>query len=180
MESISGDADNGGPVNKDRKYKQLSAADLQTIFYSIRSTMVNGRPKHGIFKKIAVQLAHDRVTIWRQWKQMNRKLAMLLSNQPEEDHLGIIAAGSHILFATAHSSRRKGKCLYDRTELKEAAFAMAQDKRPTLRHLSAHLGVPLTMLYYLLKGCKPPSYKNGETIFVGHCLLQAQANPDGA
>jgi hypothetical protein len=166
--SSSGGSDNEGPVHNDKKYSQLTAAHLQTIFYTVRSTMVDGRPKHGIFTKIARQLLHDRVTIWRQWKQMKRKLALLLNNQPEEDHHGIIAASSHILFATGHSSRRKGKFLYNRQELKEAAEAVEQDKRPTLRHLAAHVGVPLTTLYYLLKGRKPPTYKNGETIFVRH------------
>jgi hypothetical protein len=172
MMNSSGDADNGEPVDNDngkvQRYRELTSGDLQSIFYAVRSTMVNGRPKHGIFKKLACQLSYDRKTVWRQWRQMKKKLAILLNNQPEEDHHGIIAAASHILFATGHSARRKGKYLYNRVELKEAAEAVEQDKRPTLRHLAAHVGVPLTTLYYLLKGRRPPTYNNGETIFVRH------------
>jgi hypothetical protein len=84
---------------------QVSRDDLCNIFYAVRSTMVNDQPKPGIFKELACQLSYDSNTIWRQWKKMEKKLAILLNNQPEEDHIGIIAAGSHILFATNASIR---------------------------------------------------------------------------
>jgi hypothetical protein len=64
--------------------------------------MVNDRPNPGIFNKLAYQLSYDSKTIQIQWKKMRKKLAILLNNQPEEDHIGIIAAGSHILFSTAN------------------------------------------------------------------------------
>jgi hypothetical protein len=130
--------------------------------------MVDGRPKRGVFTKLASQLGHSRITIWRQWRQMKKKLAILLNNQPEEDHIGIIAASSHILFSTKICERRKGKYKYDREEMKQATLSVEQDKRPTLRHLSAHLKVPLKTLYYILKGRKPPKYENGERIFLRH------------
>jgi hypothetical protein len=88
---------NGAPVGS---HMQMSSEDLRYIFYAVRSSMVNDRPKPGIFKKLAYQLSYDSKTIWGQWKKMKKKLAILLNNQPEEDHIGIIAAGSHILFAT--------------------------------------------------------------------------------
>jgi hypothetical protein len=165
MEDSSEPSDNEGPADNGRKYTCLTAQQLQIIFYTIRTTMVNGRPQRGIFTKLASQLGCTRLTIWRQWKRMKKKLAILLNNQPEDDHIGIIAASSHILFATGMSERRKGKFKYCREELKLATLAVEQDKRPTLRHLSAHIKVPLTTLYYILKGRKPPVYENGERIF---------------
>jgi hypothetical protein len=97
MSSMSLITINGAPVGS---HMQMSSEDLCYIFYAVRSSMVNDRPKPGIFKKLAYQLSYDSKTIWGQWKKMKKKLAILLSNQPEEDHIGIIAAGSHILFAT--------------------------------------------------------------------------------
>jgi hypothetical protein len=55
--------------------------------------MVNGRPKQGIMKKILSKLGFKPLTISRQWRDMCIKLAKLLSNHPEEDHIGIITAG---------------------------------------------------------------------------------------
>ena len=54
--------------------------------------------------------------------------------------------------------------------MKAAVLAIEQDKRPTLRHLSAAIEVSLSpLLYYLLKGRKPPAVQaNGETIFIRH------------
>ena len=98
-------ADNAGNVGTDKKYRNFNSGDLQVIFYAVQATMVNDRPKHGIFKKLALDLSVDQKTVWRHWKNMKGKLAALLSNQPEEDHIGIIAAASHILFRTGVSIR---------------------------------------------------------------------------
>jgi hypothetical protein len=88
-------------------HMQVSREDLCYIFYAVRSSMVNNRPKPGIFKEIAYKLSYDSNTIWIQWKKMKKKLAILLNNQPEEDHIGIIAAGSHILFVTDSTIRSR-------------------------------------------------------------------------
>jgi hypothetical protein len=83
---------------------------------------------------------------------MRNRLARLLNNQDEEDHIGIISASEHILFGTGRSSCRKDKfILYDRDEIKEATLAIPQHEKPSMRHLSERLGLPLTTLFYLLK-----------------------------
>ena len=132
MDTTVEDAGNDGPVTKDKKYRNLVAADLQVIFYSVRATMVNNRPKHGIFQTLAAELRIDQRTVWRQRRNMRGKLAALLNNQPEEDHIGIIAASSHILFRTGVSLHREGKFKYDRELLQAEAAGIKQDKRPTL------------------------------------------------
>jgi hypothetical protein len=97
---------------------------------------------------------------------MRNKLAHLLNNQDEEDHIGIISASEHILFGTGQSSRRKDKFIHDRDEIKAATLAIPQHKRPTMRHLSEQLGLPLTTLFYLLKGrVRKRDPGIGETIF---------------
>jgi hypothetical protein len=49
----SEDEDNGDIVDNGPKYRQMMVNDKRTVFYAIRSTMVEGRPKHGIYRKIA-------------------------------------------------------------------------------------------------------------------------------
>jgi hypothetical protein len=44
-------------VHNGPKYRQMTSIDKRTLFYAIRSTMVEGRPKHGIFRKLATELA---------------------------------------------------------------------------------------------------------------------------
>jgi hypothetical protein len=164
----SGESDNDRPVRKARKFRQVSTKDKMTIFFAVRGAMVNGKMKRGILQKLSIQLGFERTTISRQWAGMRKKLAHLLNNQDEDDHMGIIHTSYDILFGIKHSDRRKGKFKHDREELKAAALAIHQDRRPSLRHLSAQMGVPLTTLYYLLKGRKAPTYQNGETIFLRH------------
>jgi hypothetical protein len=162
----SGDEDNGDPVPNTKRHRQMTAQDKKAVFYAIRSTMVNDRPKHGIIKKLARDLGFKPLTISRQWRDMRIKLAKLLNNQDEDDHIGIISAGEHFLFGTGQSSRRKDKFLIDRDEIKEAVLTIPQHERPTMRHLSAKLDLPLTTLYYLLKGrVRKKTAAEGTTIF---------------
>jgi hypothetical protein len=162
----SNDEDNGDIADNGPKYRQMTSTDKQTVFYAIRSNMVEGRPKHGIYLKLAKELGFKPLTIQRQWADMRNKLAKLLNNQGEEDHIGIISAGEHFLFGTGQSSRRKDKFIYDRHEIKEATLAIPQHERPTMRHLSERLDVPLTTLYYLLKGrVRKKEAAAGATIF---------------
>jgi hypothetical protein len=162
----SDEADNGDPPPNSKRYRQMTAADKKAVFYAIRSTMVNGRPKQGIMKKISSELGFKPLTITRQWRDMRIKLAKLLSNHPEEDHIGIISAGEHFLFGTAQAMRRKDKFIIPRDEIKAAVLAIPQHERPTMRHLSVKLDLLLTTLYYLLKGrvCKKKE-ATGSTIF---------------
>jgi hypothetical protein len=124
----------------------MTSNDKPTLFYAIRSTMVEGWPKHGIYHKLANELGFKPLTIRRQWLDMRNKLARLLNNQDEEDHIGIISTSEHILFGTGQSSRRKDKFIHDRDEIKEATLSIPQHKIPTMRHLSERLGLPLTTL----------------------------------
>jgi hypothetical protein len=141
----------------------MTSTDKRTLFCAITSTMVEGHPKHGIYLKLARELGFKPLTIRRQWVDMRNKLAKLLNNQDEEDHIGIISAGEHFLFGTGQSSRRKDKFIYDRHEIKEATLAIPQHERPTMRHLPELLNIPLTTHYYLLKGrvCKKEAAAGG-------------------
>jgi hypothetical protein len=131
----------------------MTSNDKQTLFYAIRSTMVEGQPKHGIYRKLANELGFKPLVIMRQsWLDMHNKLASLLNNQDEEDHIGKISSSEHILFGSGQSSRHKDKFIHDRDEIKEATLAIPQHERPNMRHLSERLGLPLTTLFYLLKG----------------------------
>jgi hypothetical protein len=94
-------------VHNGPKYRQMTFIDKQTLFYAIRSTMVEGGPKHGIFRKLPNELGFKPLTIRRQWSDMRNKLAHLLNNQDKEDHIGIISASEHILFGTGQL--RSGK-----------------------------------------------------------------------
>jgi hypothetical protein len=133
----SKDEDNGDIADNGPKYRQMTSNDKWMVFYATRSTMVEGRPKHGIYLKLAKELGFKSLTIRRQWGDMRNKLTKLLYNQDEEDHIGIISAGEHILFGTGQSSRRKDKFMYDRHEIKEATLTTPQHERPTMRHLSS-------------------------------------------
>jgi hypothetical protein len=162
----SDDEDNGNIADNGPKYRQMTSTDKRMVFYAIRSTMVEGRPKHGIYLKLAKELGFKPLTIRRQWADMCNELAKLLKNKDEEDHIGIIGAVEHFLFGTGQSSRRKDKFIYDMHEIKEATLAIPQHERPTMRHLSERLDVPLTTLYYLLKGrVRKKEAAAGATIF---------------
>jgi hypothetical protein len=160
------DDDSDDIVHNGPKYRKMTSNDKQTLFYAIRSTMVKGRPKHGIYCKLAKELGFKPLMIWRQWLDMRNKLASHLNNQDEEDHIGMINSNEHILFGTGQSSCRKDKFIHDRDEIKEATLAIPQHERPTMRHLSERLGLPLTTLFYLLKGrVRKREAGIGETIF---------------
>ena len=71
-------------VNHGPKHRQMSRQDKMTVFFAVRSTMVNGRPKYGILSQLANQLGFERTTVSRQWASMRKKLAHLLNNQDED------------------------------------------------------------------------------------------------
>jgi hypothetical protein len=56
MVSTGANGDNGEPLDNGVPYRQTTAEDRQVIFFTCRSTMVNGRPKEGIFQELANQL----------------------------------------------------------------------------------------------------------------------------
>jgi hypothetical protein len=112
-------------VTHDRKYRQVTKADKMTIFFAIRSSMVDGKPKYGIFKKLSVQLGFKPTTVSRQWACMRRKLEHLLNNQDEDDHMGIIHTSYDILFGTGGSTSPKGK--YDHNELKATVVTVEKN-----------------------------------------------------
>jgi hypothetical protein len=75
----------------------------------------------------------------------------LLDNQDEETHHHIIRENAHILFGTGHSSRRKGKCKYDRNELEAAVEALPLKQQQTVRHSGANLAMPKSTLQDYLR-----------------------------
>jgi hypothetical protein len=112
--------------------------------------------KKGIQTELARLLSFDRKTINRQWGQMTRALAPLLSNQPEDQHDAIIKANSHILFSTKHSERKKGKFKYDREEMLATIASILIKERRSVRKLAAKIGMAPTTIQMLIK---PPRGK---------------------
>jgi hypothetical protein len=152
MESSSEDDDYDGPIRKAPRYKETTAADRQTIFMAVRSTMVEGKVKRGIFMELGKQLGFKPATVSRQWRSMSQRLPALLGNHPVEEHPQIIKESHHILFATGQSSRKKAKWKYDRVALDQhIKDNIAKKKRRTTRHLAGCLGIPLSTCHYLLK-----------------------------
>jgi hypothetical protein len=69
------------------KRRDMRSEDLRIIFYSCRAAMVNGVLRPGIQGELARQLGFEKKSISKQWSRMSKKLAPLLVNQDEEDHL---------------------------------------------------------------------------------------------
>jgi hypothetical protein len=174
IEMVDSDTDTDGESvhNGDRRHRQTAATDRAAIFYGVRATIVNGRPKRGIFRELAKRLKFKPLTIARQWHSMARKLADLLSNHPEEDHERIITESHHILFATCHSLRRFGKYKHDRDELREAIKDVAFKDRRTYRHLASTMDMPLTTVYRLDKGRKATANKDAAILKKTRCSLK--------
>jgi hypothetical protein len=61
------DEDSDDVVHNGPKYRQVTSNDKRALFYAIRSTMVEGRPKHGIYRKLANELGFKPLMIRRQW-----------------------------------------------------------------------------------------------------------------
>jgi hypothetical protein len=133
------------------KMTATNYGDRRTIFIAIRATMVNGRPRRGIFKELADQLGFTRKTVSRQWNAMQMKLAPLLCNHPEQEHGQIIQQNADLLFETGHSSRRKGKFKYDRQEMEAQIAAVPLKERMTVRHLAGTIALPKTTVHSILK-----------------------------
>jgi hypothetical protein len=151
METLIEDAVNDEPVDNGVPYRQTTAEDRMMIFMTVKSTMVEGRPKHGIFRALADQLKFKPRIIAKHWNTMAKKLADLLSNHPDEEEHVVIARSHHILFKTGHSDRRSGKFKFDREELTATIASVPLKSRMNYRHLATKIGVPRTTVYYFLK-----------------------------
>jgi hypothetical protein len=132
-------------------HRQMSAEDKRVVFIAVRSTMVNSRPKRGIFSELAKQLGFEPLTVSRQWHQMEKSLHTLLSNHPVEEHEVIIQRNHHILFGTKHFQRRQGKFKHDRTLIREKIRGIQLKSRRTRRQLAAQLDLPLSTTHWLVK-----------------------------
>jgi hypothetical protein len=142
-------------VENEHSHRSTTCGERQSIFFTCRSTMVNGHLKAGIQKELAKQLGLSRMTISRQWTTMNLKLAPLLINQDEANHATIIRENAHVLFGDEKSKRRKGKFKYDRDEFKEAVKGVELKSRRSIRKLGRQIGVPATTISNILNPRKP-------------------------
>jgi hypothetical protein len=101
----------------DRTFRQVKPNEMQVIFVAVRSTMVNGKKKRGIFFELARQLNLNRATVSRQWHTMEKSLHDLLINHPGEEPDAIIHRSHHILFKNRLAdNKRKGKFKHDSRE----------------------------------------------------------------
>jgi hypothetical protein len=154
MDSPSGQADNGEPSGMEYAisyHRQMSAEDKRLVFVAVRSTMVNGRPRKGIFSELAKQLRFEPLTVSRQWHRMVKSLQTLLSNHPAEEPDAIINANPHILFGTKQHLRRYGKYKHDRVELCGKIRSIVFKSRRTRRQLAAQLQLPLSTTHWLVR-----------------------------
>lgn len=139
------------PVNREVKYRQATTADRRTIFFAVRASIENGRPKQGIFSEIARQLGFSRKLVSRHYHTMKKQFDPLLSNHPDNEHALIIHQNAHI-FAVDHSSRKKGKFKYDRNEIQVEVKKIPFKKRRSIRKLARRLKLPKSSVHDL---CKP-------------------------
>jgi hypothetical protein len=156
------------PVAMDHtKRRDMRSEDLRIIFYSCRAAMVNGVLRPGIQKELANQLGFEKKSISKQWRKMSDKLAPLLYNRAEEDHLEIIQDNAHILFATGHGDRRKGKFKWDRVVLGEMVKGVPLKSRRTVWNLAGTVDIPKSTIQSFLK---PISQKrnNANKVLVRH------------
>ena len=143
-------------VEDENNHRTTTYSDRQSIFFVMRSTMVNGHVKPGILKELADQLGVSRMTISRQWTSMNNKLAPLLINQDDAStHAAIIREHGHILFGDGKASRRKGKYKYDRDLFKEAVKEVPFKDRRSIRKLAAQIGIPKSTIMDFMKPKNP-------------------------
>ena len=110
---------NEEPVDNEVGHKQTSSAQQQAIFVAVRTTMIDGKLKHGIFSEVGQLMGFSPETVSRQWRSMNDKLVGLLDNHPNGEHAAIIVVNHHILFDTDHVGQRKGRYKYDREALRD-------------------------------------------------------------
>jgi hypothetical protein len=85
MVTTGGAVANGEPVDNDVPCRQTTAEQRQVIFFTCRSTMVNGKVKRGIYNELALQHQFKPRVIAKHWRTMAKKLDTLLSNHPDED-----------------------------------------------------------------------------------------------
>jgi hypothetical protein len=152
-------------------YRQATAEERRILFVAVRSNMVEGRPKKGIFSELAKQLGFQPLTVSRQWHQMDKRLQNLLSNHPDDDPNDIIAANHHILFGTNQHMRRQGKYKHDRDALRVKIKSIQLKARRTRRQLAAQLNLPLSTVHWLVRereNLKGPRLLYGGTIMRVH------------
>jgi hypothetical protein len=133
------------------KHRQMSAMDKRLVFVAVRSSMVKGVLKKGIFTNLAEQTGFDPKTVSRQWRIMAASLQTLLINHPDEEEQAIIDQNHHILFGTNQFKRRSGKFKHDRELLKAQIRAIALKSRRTRRQLAGQLNLPLTTVHWLVR-----------------------------
>jgi hypothetical protein len=135
----------------DRTFRQVKPNEMQVIFVAVRSTMVNGKKKRGIFFELARQLNLNRATVSRQWHTMEKSLHDLLINHPGEEPDAIIHRSHHILFKNRLADKRKGKFKHDREALRERIRAIGLKARRTRRQLAGKLDLPLSTVHWLVR-----------------------------
>jgi len=149
----------------------MGVEDQKVIFFVVRSTIVNGGMKTGIFRELANQLGFERRAVARQWRNMETSLRDLLHNQTEELHAGIIEESHHILFKVNHSARRLGKYKHNRAELQQRIKDIPFKERKTRRLLAARLNLPLSTTQCLVR-----DRRKGPKVWYGGAMIKVYSS----
>jgi hypothetical protein len=136
------DDSSGNDVDNEQRYQTTTFADRYCIYFASKCTMVNGHLKSGIQIELAALLGLSKSTVSRQWSAMNKRLAPLLNNHPEDTHLMIIQMNSHFLFGDGKSARKKGHYKYNQEELAEVIKYVPVKARCSCKKLGMEVGMP--------------------------------------
>jgi len=139
------------------KERELTTTDRKAAYYMVLGFCEDGKPKRGACACVAPHFSVAPETVARLWKKSRAKL--LLEYPPNHDddndnHQYLMDKSKGLpdaFFASGASTRRKGKFIHDREELKAAVLELPRNKRRKLRHLAANLDIPLTTVYKFLK-----------------------------
>jgi len=142
--------DNDGPAKP--KYKTLSMADKKAICYMVLSMSDDGVPARGACSVVASHFSVTSMTVARQFKKIHSGIKSSEDdNENDDPNNNNNNKVADTLFDTKLHTRRKGKHIYDREELKNEVLAMPFSKRRRERHLAAQLGMARSTVHYLLK-----------------------------
>jgi len=167
------------------KYKQLTPSDRKACYYMLLSFCEDGVPKRGAWANVAGVFSVDPKTVARLWKDIRGR--MEIDNiEVDDDH----DAQQHLIdkskglpedmFKSGASTRRKGKFIHDREELKATIKSIPFNKRRKLRHLATQLDIPLSTVHKMMKefkilkrtsnSLKPTLTDGNKHIRMLHCL----------
>jgi len=138
------------------KGKRMTMVDKKAAYSMMVALTGQGTPPNGVFSAVAAYFSVHRSTCMRLWKQIQKELPNLPTNNDNDDDPppDNVLLDRHIppaVFDTRMSERRKGKCKHNREELQAKVALIPFSKRRRTRMLAAQLEIPQSSLMCILK-----------------------------